>query len=295
IAGRCPTGRGLCCGHAVGHGRSECRESTCRSARRRHGQRRAYGRSGGGQYRFTQTHQVWGGGEPCQPHFPRPIVHYRWPDSRLGGDPARDRAAWQAEEAGGGRGEGDSRADHPLRITRDWRGVWPLSPCEGRGACLPAAADPSPVYGARGRTRRAHRVQGAFHHAVSHRGRGALRPCRPPLEQSQDTAAGLQRGNDPWGPLCEGLAAPPGASSGLLCPFHLHTPRHRDVFPASPGVEFTWKWRRGLWILQLMKWSDARFDASIAATKPVVWTTLTWGLLVFAALLPIGLLSWYAW
>jgi len=44
-----------------------------------------------------------------------------------------------------------------------------------------------------------------------------------------------------------------------------------------------------------MKWFDARFDASIAATKPVVWTTLTWGLLVFAALLPIGLLSWYAW
>jgi signal transduction histidine kinase len=44
-----------------------------------------------------------------------------------------------------------------------------------------------------------------------------------------------------------------------------------------------------------MKWSDARFDASIAATKPVVWTTLTWGLLIFAALLPIGLLSWYAW
>jgi signal transduction histidine kinase len=44
-----------------------------------------------------------------------------------------------------------------------------------------------------------------------------------------------------------------------------------------------------------MKRSDARFDASIAATKQVVWTTLTWGLLVFAALLPIGLLSWYAW
>jgi signal transduction histidine kinase len=44
-----------------------------------------------------------------------------------------------------------------------------------------------------------------------------------------------------------------------------------------------------------MKRSDERFDASMAATTQVVWTTLTWGLLVFAALLPIGLLSWYAW
>jgi len=44
-----------------------------------------------------------------------------------------------------------------------------------------------------------------------------------------------------------------------------------------------------------MKRSDERFDASMAATTQVVWTTLTWGLLVFTALLPIGLLSWYAW
>jgi hypothetical protein len=44
-----------------------------------------------------------------------------------------------------------------------------------------------------------------------------------------------------------------------------------------------------------MERSDERFDTSMAATKQGVRTTLTWGLLVFAALLPIGLLSWYAW
>jgi signal transduction histidine kinase len=43
-----------------------------------------------------------------------------------------------------------------------------------------------------------------------------------------------------------------------------------------------------------MKLPDERFDASTAATKQMGWTTLTWGLLIFAALLPIGLLSLYA-
>jgi signal transduction histidine kinase len=43
-----------------------------------------------------------------------------------------------------------------------------------------------------------------------------------------------------------------------------------------------------------MKLPDERFDASMAATKQMGWTTLTWGLLIFAALLPIGLLSLYA-
>ena len=44
-----------------------------------------------------------------------------------------------------------------------------------------------------------------------------------------------------------------------------------------------------------MERSDERFDTSMVATKQGVRTTLTWGLLVFTALLPIGLLSWYAW
>src|SRR2546426_10550759 len=61
------------------------------------------------------------------------------------------------------------------------------------------------------------------------------------MEQYQDAAYGLQRGSDRWRTLCEGPAAPPGESPGLLCPFHLHTPRSRDVFPTSPGVEFSWK------------------------------------------------------
>jgi hypothetical protein len=39
-----------------------------------------------------------------------------------------------------------------------------------------------------------------------------------------------------------------------------------------------------------MERSDKRFDISMAATTQGVWTTLTWGLLVFAALLPIDLL-----
>jgi len=39
-----------------------------------------------------------------------------------------------------------------------------------------------------------------------------------------------------------------------------------------------------------MERSDQRFDISMAAIKQEVWTTLTWGLLVFAALLPIDLL-----
>jgi signal transduction histidine kinase len=43
-----------------------------------------------------------------------------------------------------------------------------------------------------------------------------------------------------------------------------------------------------------MKVPDERFDASTAATKQMGWTTRTWGLLIFAALLPIGLLSLYA-
>src|SRR4029453_15333323 len=122
-------------------------------------------------------------------------------------------------------------------------------------------------------THRAYRVQGAFHHAISQGGRGALRPCRRSLEQSQDTASGLQRGNDPGGTLCEGLAAPPGVSSGLLCPFHLHTPRNRDIFPASPGVEFAWKCWITLWTWPLMERSNKRFNISMGATKQGVWTT----------------------
>jgi signal transduction histidine kinase len=43
-----------------------------------------------------------------------------------------------------------------------------------------------------------------------------------------------------------------------------------------------------------MKLPDERFDARITAIKQRGWTTLTWGLLVLAALLPIGLLSLYA-
>jgi signal transduction histidine kinase len=43
-----------------------------------------------------------------------------------------------------------------------------------------------------------------------------------------------------------------------------------------------------------MKLPDERFDARMAATKRVGWTTLTWGLLVFEVLLPIGLLGLYA-
>ena len=39
-----------------------------------------------------------------------------------------------------------------------------------------------------------------------------------------------------------------------------------------------------------MERSDKRFDISMAATTQGVWTTLTWGLLVFAAPLPIDLL-----
>ena len=35
-----------------------------------------------------------------------------------------------------------------------------------------------------------------------------------------------------------------------------------------------------------MERSDERFDTSMAATKQGVWTTLTWGLLVFAAATP---------
>jgi signal transduction histidine kinase len=43
-----------------------------------------------------------------------------------------------------------------------------------------------------------------------------------------------------------------------------------------------------------MKLRDERFNVSMAMAKPAVWTTLTWGLLVCAALLPIGLLGVYA-
>jgi signal transduction histidine kinase len=48
------------------------------------------------------------------------------------------------------------------------------------------------------------------------------------------------------------------------------------------------------WTLKAMKLSEIRIDASMAATEQAMWSTLTWGLLVFAALLPIGLLSLYA-
>jgi len=43
-----------------------------------------------------------------------------------------------------------------------------------------------------------------------------------------------------------------------------------------------------------MKLLDERFGTSMEATRQVMWSTLTWGLLVFAALLPVGLLSLYA-
>ena len=46
--------------------------------------------------------------------------------------------------------------------------------------------------------------------------------------------------------------------------------------------------------LKLMQRPDERLAVSMAATTRVVRSTLTWGLLVFAVLLPIGLLSWYA-
>jgi signal transduction histidine kinase len=45
---------------------------------------------------------------------------------------------------------------------------------------------------------------------------------------------------------------------------------------------------------EALKVPDQRLGVSMAATKQVIWTTLTWGLLIFAALLPIGLLSVYA-
>ena len=38
-----------------------------------------------------------------------------------------------------------------------------------------------------------------------------------------------------------------------------------------------------------MRRSDEHCDASIVATKQVVWTPLSWGLLIFAVLPPIGL------
>src|SRR4029453_8878130 len=43
-----------------------------------------------------------------------------------------------------------------------------------------------------------------------------------------------------------------------------------------------------------MKRSDRRCAVSMAAMRQVAWITLPWGLLVFAARLPIGLLIWYA-
>jgi signal transduction histidine kinase len=43
-----------------------------------------------------------------------------------------------------------------------------------------------------------------------------------------------------------------------------------------------------------MKLPEVRIDTSMPATEQAMWSTLTWGLLVFAALLPIGLLSLYA-
>src|SRR4029434_389918 len=43
-----------------------------------------------------------------------------------------------------------------------------------------------------------------------------------------------------------------------------------------------------------MRGSARRCAVSMAAMSQVAWITLLWGLLVFAALLPIGLLSWYA-
>jgi signal transduction histidine kinase len=45
--------------------------------------------------------------------------------------------------------------------------------------------------------------------------------------------------------------------------------------------------------LELMQRPDKRLAASTVTTKQVMWTTLSWGLLVFAGLLPIGLLSLY--
>jgi signal transduction histidine kinase len=46
--------------------------------------------------------------------------------------------------------------------------------------------------------------------------------------------------------------------------------------------------------LERMQRPDARLATSTVTTKQVKWTTLLWGLLVFAGLLPIGLLSLYA-
>jgi signal transduction histidine kinase len=46
--------------------------------------------------------------------------------------------------------------------------------------------------------------------------------------------------------------------------------------------------------LERMQRPDERLAASTVTTKQVKWTTLLWGLLVFAGLLPIGLLSLYA-
>jgi signal transduction histidine kinase len=46
--------------------------------------------------------------------------------------------------------------------------------------------------------------------------------------------------------------------------------------------------------LELMQRPDERLAASTVTTKQVQWTTLWWGLLIFAGLLPIGLLSLYA-
>ena len=48
------------------------------------------------------------------------------------------------------------------------------------------------------------------------------------------------------------------------------------------------------WTLKPTKLLDERFGTSMVATRQVMWSTLTWGLLVFAALLPVGLLSLYA-
>src|SRR5919198_1963636 len=46
--------------------------------------------------------------------------------------------------------------------------------------------------------------------------------------------------------------------------------------------------------LKALKVPDQRLETSMAGAAQVTWTTLMWGLLIFAALLPIGLLSWYA-
>ena len=46
--------------------------------------------------------------------------------------------------------------------------------------------------------------------------------------------------------------------------------------------------------LERMQRPDERLAASTVTTKQVKWTTLLWGLLAFAGLLPIGLLSLYA-